>query len=332
MRRKCRTPRTVRRSSVTSKFVTKRYAGAHKKTTEALDADIRLRYRIFIVAPALAEYAGVSHAQVTPGRHPVPPGQPSGAHPPHGGHEVGESGGDAACLFVLLLFSLVIGLGFVCARTLGWLRAYRTKRKRAARMRAEEHREKMRQERKQASAQLWSSFEARIQMLVAAHYPIHTGAEIDRITRELQYCHWELSSTLLLISADQSRMKLVTVSVNCPRDPKRGEIIELMYAGKLIVRLEIPDVAATLWHIRRRSGQLDGPITAARLREIVQDLTPSPGKRIPKGMRIDSIRNNRDSKWRFWSDAEAEYPDLVLAGVLQGREVDAYDVANLHQR
>jgi len=277
---------------------------------------MRLLRQIFVLVLALAGYVAVSDAQVVPGRNPIPPGHPPSMHLPHVGEGVGGSGGDAAFIFFLLLISLVVILPFVFGRAISWWSNRRSKRKWEIRKHEEEKRERERQERIRAYELRWNTIEERVQGLLAEQYPMHGRSDIERIKRELRYSSYDIThalNPLLPVLAES-----ITIVVHCLGEPKKGETIQLFYDGKQIGRLEIQDVELTLWHIRRRSGGLDGPITVAPLRELVRALAPSPGMRVPRGMRIAMIRNNRDSEWVAWGDAGKAYPELVLAGVVQG--------------
>lgn len=279
---------------------------------------MRLLHQIFVLVLALAGNVAVSDAQVVPGRHPIPPGHPPGMHIPDGGHEVGGSGGAAAFLFFLLLISSVVILPFVFGRALSWWSDRRSKRERDIRKREEEKKERERQERIRVYELRWHTIEERVQGLLAEQYPMHGRADIERIKRELRYSSYDITralNPLLPVLAES-----ITIFVHCLGEPRKGETIQLFYDGKQIGRLEIQDVELTLWHIRRRSGGLVGPITVAPLRELVRALAPSPGVRVPRGMQVAMIRNNRDSEWVAWGNAGSAYPELVLAGVVQGEK------------
>lgn len=280
---------------------------------------MRLLRQIFVLL-ALAGYVAVSDAQVVPGRpvQPVPPSRPPGWHAPHGGEGLGSGDGDFAFLFSILFLVLLFGLPVLIVRTLIWLRKRRQEREWESRRCEGEKREQERQERIRADDLRWNSIEERVQALLATHYPMQGRAGIDRVKRELRYSRREITSALIPLGP--FRAASITVLVHFLGEPKKGERVELLYSGKQISSVEIPDVELTLWHIRRRSGRQDGPITAAQLREILREITPSPGVRVPRGMRIEIIRSNRDHKWRAWEDAGREYPELVLAGVVQGEK------------
>jgi hypothetical protein len=269
---------------------------------------MRLLRKMFTVLLVLAAHVTVSLAQVKPGRpvQPVRPGHPPGAPAPDGGDGVGS--GDGAFLFVILFLLLLFGLPVLIVRTISWLGARREERAREIRRREQEKIEQEREERIQADNLRWTNIEARVQTLLEMNYPMHGSVDIARVKRELRYSRWEITKALTPL--EPFRAQSITVSVHSPGDPSRGEKVELLYQGKQILSVDIPDVESTLWHIRNRSGNESGPITASQLREIVL-------KPLTRGRRISIVRSHRDSKWQSWQNAGREYPELILAGVVQ---------------
>jgi hypothetical protein len=269
---------------------------------------MRLRHHLFIVV-VLTGYAAVSAAQVAPARpvHPTSPGAPSGAHSPDSGDGAGGDGGNGACVFVVLLFSIPIGLGFVIVRSIRWLNHRRVERERTRRIREKDNQERQREERIEAENRLWNSIEDVVQTLLIKHYPMYSIAAIDRIKRELRYLRWDITSALT--RSGPFRAESVTVLLSRLSQPMERERFELIYGGRPVSIIEVPDVELTMWHVRRRSGRQEGPVTVAQLRNIVRDSK--------RGMRIDVIRMARDAKWTYWANAGREYPELILAGVIE---------------
>jgi hypothetical protein len=263
---------------------------------------------MFTVLLAIAGYVTISLAQVKPGRpvQAVPPGHPPGAPAPDGGDGVGS--GDGAFLFAILFLLLLFGFPVLIVRTISWWGARRARRSSEIRRREQEKMEQDRQERTQADNLRWNNIEERVQTLLERNYPGHGSVDIVRVKRELRYSRWDITHALL--SLDPFRAESVTISVQCPGNPSKGEKVELLYQGKQILSVDIPDVESTLWHIRNRSGDESGPITAAQLREIAL-------KTLTRGRRINIVRSHRDAKWHAWQDAGREYPELILAGVVQ---------------
>lgn len=274
----------------------------------AFVVEMRLLRKMFTILLAVAGYVTISLAQVKPGRpvQPVPPGHPPGAPAPDGGDGLGS--GDGAFLFAILFLLLLFGFPVLIVRTISWWGARRARRSSEIRRREQEEMEQERQERTQADNRRWNNIEERVQLLLEGDYTRHGSVDIDRVKRELRYSRWDITQALLPL--EPFRAESVTISVQCPGNPSKGEKVELLYQGKQILTVDIPDVESTLWHIRNRSGDESGPISAAQLREITL-------KTLTRGRRISIVRSHRDSKWHAWQDAGREYPELILAGVVQ---------------